>query len=180
MKIPNLAIHLTDRSGTFEPNKESHTKPLFATAVVDQLFGDEIQSLGEGDKFNIEQKHFKTLLNLISTDLQIDRSQIVDFELNVVDHQEPSIIGLHKEFVSGPRLDNLGSSLVSLDSIIELHKSGPQNNAEVSMIMLFDHEEVGSQSAQGADSNMAAEVTQRIFEGVLPQYKNSDYFRAIR
>ena len=86
MKIPNLAIHLTDRSGAFEPNKESHTKPLFATAVVDQLFGDDIASLGENDKFSIETKHFKTLLNLIATDLEIDRAQIVDFELNLVDH----------------------------------------------------------------------------------------------
>jgi aspartyl aminopeptidase len=34
------------------------------------------------------------------------------------------------------------------------------------MVMLFDHEEVGSTSAQGADSNMAAEITQRIYEGL--------------
>ena len=39
LKVPNLAIHLTDRSGTFEPNKESHTKPVLATSVVDLLFG---------------------------------------------------------------------------------------------------------------------------------------------
>jgi aspartyl aminopeptidase len=39
----------------------------------------------------------------------------------------------------------LGSSLVSLDSIIDGYKSGiHKDNAEVSMIMLFDHEEVGS------------------------------------
>jgi aspartyl aminopeptidase len=48
------------------------------------------------------------------------------------------------------------------------------------MIMLFDHEEIGSQSAQGADSNMAAEITQRIFEGVYPEFKTSDYFRSMR
>jgi aspartyl aminopeptidase len=42
LKVPNLAIHLTDRSGTFEPNKESHTKPILASSIVDQLFGDEI------------------------------------------------------------------------------------------------------------------------------------------
>jgi aspartyl aminopeptidase len=35
MKIPNLAIHLTDRSGTFEPNKETHTRPVIATSIID-------------------------------------------------------------------------------------------------------------------------------------------------
>ena len=48
------------------------------------------------------------------------------------------------------------------------------------MIMLFDHEEIGSQSAQGADSNMAAEVTLRIFESISPSLKMSDYYRAMR
>ena len=36
------------------------------------------------------------------------------------------------------------------------------------MIMLFDHEEVGSQSAQGADSNMLVEVTQRVSLALRP------------
>lgn len=35
LKVPNLAIHLTDRSGTFEPNKENHTKPILASSIVD-------------------------------------------------------------------------------------------------------------------------------------------------
>lgn len=48
------------------------------------------------------------------------------------------------------------------------------------MIMLFDHEEIGSQSAQGADSNMAAEVTLRVFESLSPSLKVSDYYRAMR
>ena len=49
------------------------------------------------------------------------------------------------------------------------------------MIMLFDHEEVGSQSAQGADSNMAAEITQRIHESLIGrESKVQDYFRSIR
>lgn len=41
-KIPNLAIHLTDRSAAFEPNKENHTKPILASAVIDALFGEDI------------------------------------------------------------------------------------------------------------------------------------------
>ena len=38
-----------------------------------------------------------------------------------------------------------------------------RDHAEIDMIMLFDHEEVGSQSAQGADSNMAVEITTRLY-----------------
>ena len=122
LKVPNLAIHLTDRSGTFEPNKESHTKPILASSIVDQLFGEDIQPIpSEEDKYRVEEKHFKTLLNRISNDLSIQRGQIVDFELNVIDAQPSQLVGLHQEFVSSPRLDNLGSSLVSLDAIIDVH-----------------------------------------------------------
>lgn len=53
-------------------------------------------------------------------------------------------MGLHNEFVASPRLDNLASSLCSLDSLVEYSKEGDLDNAEVSMIMLFDHEEIGS------------------------------------
>ncbi len=84
------------------------------------------------------------LLSRISHDLQIERSTIVDFELNVLDAQPAQLVGLHKEFISSARLDNLGSSLVALDTILQV---GVQDNAEVSMIILFDHEEIGSQSA---------------------------------
>lgn len=88
---------------------------------------------------------------------------------------------MHEEFLSSPRLDNLCSSLCALDSIIAHSKVAPErrNHAEVDMVILFDHEEVGSQSAQGADSNMVVEITTRVSEafGVKSQ---EDYFRAIR
>ena len=53
-----------------------------------------------------------------------------------------------------------------------------RDHAEIDMIMLFDHEEVGSQSAQGADSNMAVEITQRIF-GALTPFDQELYYQAI-
>ena len=56
-------------------------------------------------------------------------------------------MGLHKEFVSSGRLDNLGSSLIALDTIIDAQKEGAPYNSECNMIYLFDHEEIGSQSA---------------------------------
>lgn len=47
------------------------------------------------------------------------------------------------------------------------------------MITLFDHEEVGSQSAQGADSNMVNEITTRISE-CFGAKTHEDHYRAIR
>ena len=70
----------------------------------------------------------------------------MDFELNVLDSQKPSLVGLHREFISGPRLDNLGSSLLALDSLVDTSRTLSATQ-DVNMIMLFDHEEVGSTSA---------------------------------
>ena len=70
----------------------------------------------------------------------------MDFELNVLDSQKPSLVGLHKEFISGSRLDNLGSSLLALESLVDTSRTLSATQ-DVNMIMLFDHEEVGSTSA---------------------------------
>lgn len=85
----------------------------------------------------------------MAKDLGIVRERIVDFELNLADTQPSCLIGLHEEFVSSPRLDNLASSLCSLDAIIERSKTPAESrkHSEVDMIILFDHEEIGSQSA---------------------------------
>jgi len=114
---------------------------MLATSVVDQLMGAEASLEAVGDEYRCEEKHFRSILDRIAADIGVERSQIVDFELNVVDTQPAALVGLYKEFVSSPRLDNLASSLVALDSIIE---SPAGENSEVNMIMLFDHEEVGS------------------------------------
>ena len=85
----------------------------------------------------------------MATDLQIRREDIIDFELNCYDAQPSCLVGLHEEFVSSPRLDNLASSLCSLDALIQRSKVPieQRDHSEIDMIMLFDHEEIGSQSA---------------------------------
>jgi aspartyl aminopeptidase len=119
----------------------------------------------------------------VARDIGVDIEQIIDFEFSAYDFQKPAIIGLHDEFVSSPRLDNLASSLCSLDSIIEFHKKDDKNNSEVSMIMLFDHEEIGSQSASGADSNLVVETIERVLSGTNPAKTDpsrEDFYRAIK
>jgi len=96
------------------------------------------------------------------------------------DFHPPALTGFHDEFVSSPRLDNLSSSLSSLDALIDYHKTGDKDNTEVSMCMLFDHEEVGSTSAQGADSNLVVEATERISSCLKPTMTKEDYYRQMR
>lgn len=86
---------------------------------------------------------------MMATDIGIPRERIVDFELNVCDSQPAQLVGMHQEFVSSPRLDNLASSFCALDAIIQYSKTekAHREHAEIDMIMLFDHEEIGSQSA---------------------------------
>ena len=108
--------------------------------------------------------------------LAIKREDIVNFELSCYDSQPLSLVGQHEEFLSSPRIDNLASANCSLDSLIEHSKLPMEARAhnEVDMIMLFDHEEVGSTSAQGAGGNMATEITQRVL-GALQQSSDPNF-----
>lgn len=54
---------------------------------------------------------------------------------------------MHGEYISSHRIDNLASSYCAVDSLSNYFKDAGHSNSDVSMIMLFDHEEVGAQSA---------------------------------
>ena len=174
--LPSLCIHLDTEREAFSPNKERHLKPVMSTQIIDSLFGEDVPPVSN-DLYNLDKNHFATLTNLISEDLAIERDSIVNFELSLADAMPSAITGLHGEFVSSPRLDNLASSFASLDALLA-HKENPdRSHSEIDMVMLFDHEEVGSTSAQGADSNMAQEITERIYQNAGGS--REDYFRAI-
>jgi aspartyl aminopeptidase len=118
----------------------------------------------------------------MANDLSVARENIVTFELSLYDFQESRLVGIHQEFINSPRLDNLASSFAALDAIIEHKKKSPElrDHAEVDVIILFDHEEIGSKSAQGADSNLSVELTERIFKASMPTATQEDYYRSIR
>jgi aspartyl aminopeptidase len=115
MKLPNLAIHLCREEAKM--NFETDLKPVIATSVVDSLFCGGAEEISK-DTFKIGEKHFATLTDLMAKDIGVKREDIVDFELNVCDSTPAQLVGIHEEFVSSPRLDNLCSSLCALDSLI--------------------------------------------------------------
>ena len=118
------------------------------------------------------------LLKAIAEKLEIEVESIVDFELNLYDTQPASLGGITKEFLYSARLDNLATVFVALESLVnytttpsseketeEEEKSDNstfEDSSDVSVVVFFDHEEVGSNSAQGAGSPVMVDCISRI------------------
>ena len=80
------------------------------------------------------------------------------------DTQKSCVGGLNNELIFSSRLDNLEMSFCSTMGLIESVNSSSSLDEEESirLISLFDHEEIGSKTAQGADSNFLPNIIRRL------------------
>lgn len=103
------------------------------------------------------------LIMLIAEKLGVPAKEIVDFELSLYDCQKGSLCGANEEFINSARLDNQMGCFISLESLINHATSGGlEKDSDVSVIALFDHEEVGSDSTTGAGSTLIDESFKRV------------------
>ena len=139
--IPSLAIHL-DR----EVNKQHEINPQ--KELLPLLLQDE----------KPEKIDFRKLLlaRLLQEKPDCGAREVLDFEINLYDPQPPALVGLHQDFIAGARLDNLLSCYTGLTA---LTAAGGQQSA---LLVLNDHEEVGSASAAGAQGPFLKSVLKRI------------------
>lgn len=108
------------------------------------------------------------LLHVLATELGCDIGDIVDFDLNLFDVQKAAMGGAFSEFIYSARLDNLATCFMAVQGLIE-HVQAPgtlDNYQDVAMILLYDHEEVGSSSAVGAASPVLSEAVKSISEAL--------------
>lgn len=103
-------------------------------------------------------KPFSDLLNdqLIKQYDDLDAVKVMDWEISAYDTQPASIIGLDEEFLVSARIDNLLSCFIGLRALLDSDASQP------SVFISTDHEEVGSQSACGAQGPFLRDVLERI------------------
>ena len=97
------------------------------------------------------------LQEYLAKELNVDADEILSFDLFLYNMDHPECIGLTEEFVSAPRIDNLASVAALLEGI-----TVETNTDNLSVIALFDNEEIGSRSKQGADSLLLRERLMRI------------------
>jgi aspartyl aminopeptidase len=188
-RISTLCIHLQtaeERQG-FTVNKETHTAPVIAT--------EKIQSK-ENDAFKVrlqkeaeEQLNSSTwreaqeplLLEALSEKLGVEKDEIVDFELNLYDTQPASLGGITKEFLYSARLDNLATVFCATEALVDYTNgvdSTFSDSSDVSLTVVFDHEEVGSISSQGAGSPVMASAVERIASALNGGSINPDLYNA--
>lgn len=136
--IPSLAIHMNrEINNGYKYNKQKDMLPLLGMV-----------------KENFEKHDY--LLNIISEETGINKNEIIDFELYLYEYEKGRLTGFQDEFISASRLDDLMMAYTSLEAFIDSESS------QSSIIIFTDHEEIGSQSAEGALSNFYKDVIERI------------------
>ncbi len=153
--IPNLAIHFNRQvNDGVKLSKQKDMLPILGI-------------------INEEMECNNILLRLIAEELKTDISEVLDFDLYLYDATPAYKVGLHDEFVSSGRLDDLSMVHAGLEALIQTNKT-PKTTQ---VLAIFDNEETGSQTKQGAGSPFLACMIQRI---VMAQGGNADdFFRAI-
>ena len=156
-RVSTLCIHLqsAEERKAFAVNKEDHTSPILATSNT------ELEQ-GAADQLNDDawQKGQEPLLmQRIAKELAIEPNQIADFQLSLYDTQPAAVGGMNQEFLYSGRLDNLATVFCAVEA---LSQHSPENNSDISLVVAFDHEEVGSTSLNGAGSPVLKEAVERI------------------
>eukprot|EP01061_Rhynchopus_euleeides_P026676 TRINITY_DN43471_c0_g1_i1.p1 TRINITY_DN43471_c0_g1~~TRINITY_DN43471_c0_g1_i1.p1 ORF type:complete len:507 (+),score=221.26 TRINITY_DN43471_c0_g1_i1:74-1522(+) len=167
LRIPNLAIHLTNAKEreAFTFNKEQHLLPMLCSDIVSQLEAAEVKDEEKEDaKSSAKPRHHAELLNLIAEETGVDVKALVDFDLYLYDTQEAAVGGLFEEFVFSARIDNLISCYNGVEALKAYCQDGTSiaEDSMVSMLAVYDHEEVGSASAIGAGSSFTNDVIRRV------------------
>lgn len=141
LRIPQLAIHLNrdvnEKGLTL--NKQNHLPPIFSIAGK------------KGSTKDLLEKKIAQKIKCKSAD-------ILNMELSLYDIQPGSIGGAEEEFIFSSRLDNLASCHAALQALT----GSKTKNTMTRVIAFYDHEEVGSDSAQGAGSPFLKDILERL------------------
>lgn len=142
--IPGLAIHMdhnVNKGAKF--NRQTQMLPLAGKDVKDAI-EDSLISM------NFEEA--------LAKEAKCDKEDILFYDLGLYPTEAACTIGLDEEFVSSGRLDNLTSVKACVEAI-----TADISEVGLHIIALFDNEEVGSRTKQGADSMILPQIIQRIY-----------------
>lgn len=146
--IPNLPIHM-NRAVNEGVALNRQVDMLPVTTIINEELNKDL-----------------LLVNKISKEIDVPVEDILEVDLNLYDFTKGSIIGLNNEFISSGKLDDLAMVHAGLTAIVNAPAAKANN-----MLAIFDNEEVGSRSKQGAGSPILKDILNRI---AIVQNKNTE------
>jgi len=160
--IPTVAPHLDQPyANGFQVNKEFHLRAALGDVDLMKRFDlNAAMVAGSGT-----DKHESALVGLVAKELGVDPKDIVGLDLRLCDCEPATVGGINKEYVFGQGIDNLNGTYCATMGLIRATQDLKEQK-NVCLINLFDHEECGSLSAQGAQANIVADTIERIIRGV--------------
>ena len=141
LQISNLAIHFNRQvNDGVKLSKQKDMLPILGS-------------------INDELERGNLLINLICEELKVAQKDILDFDLYLADATPACTFGIHNEFISSGRLDDLSMVHAGLQALLQ---SGEKTPRVTQVLAIFDNEETGSQTKQGAGSPFLASLIERI------------------
>lgn len=144
LTIPHLAIHFN--RAVNEGNHLSAQKDMLPVIGI-------IKERAEADGL---------LVRMVAEELKCKVEDILDFDLSLYDTTPACLVGMNEEFVSGGRLDDLSMVHAALEALLSAEGECPQ----IRVMAIFDNEETGSGTKQGAASPVLANMLRRVVESL--------------
>lgn len=161
LQISNLAIHFNRQvNDGVALSKQKDVLPLLGQ-ITSQL-----------ETGNLLMNVILEELNSTIADCQFCAKDILDFDLYLADATPACTFGVHNEFISSGRLDDLSMCYAGLEALIA---SDTTDTTQV--LALFDNEETGSQTKQGAGSPFLAYILKRI--AMSQSHTEEAYYQAV-
>lgn len=152
--IPNLCIHFNrDKNEKSSCNKQTEILPLLSMKE-------------EG----MEKEDYLPVL--LQEETGIKKADLVDYDLFLYEYQKGIFTGKKQEFISASRIDDLSMVYAGLTALTEA-----ETGAGCQVLAAFDNEEVGSTTAQGANSGLLLHVLNRICKNL--GMTDEGYFQAV-
>lgn len=154
LTIPNLAIHMNRNANEgFALNAQVDMLPLIAR-ITDELNKESF------------------FIDALAKEAGVKKEDILDYEIYIYNYESGTTLGLQNEFYSAPRLDNITSVSACLSGILfDTHESG------IHAIALYDNEEIGSHTKQGAASALTEHILEKIYASL--GYTRTDFLNAL-
>lgn len=141
LTIPHLAIHYNRQVN--DGNKLSRQKDMLPVLT-------RLNDAAERDNY---------ILRLVAEKLGVDMAEILDFDLSLYDTTGACTVGVNDEFITSGRLDDLSMVHAALTALLDSATAG---NSMTRVMAIFDNEETGSGTKQGAASPMLDYLLRRI------------------